>query len=214
MVAYSAPRVGRPKSTSKRRAILNAAQDIFMDVGYERTSMDAIAAAAGVSKQTVYSHFSNKEELFSECVLAKLLDYGLDMQDHDPAAPMLPTLIETANRFLDLMLDDAVIAMHRLLIAESPAFPSLAQTFWRSGPTQLIDTLTQFFRDASHLGSVQIDEPAQAAHDFLCLVKGHYIKTLLAAERSLSDSERQAHAERCARQTLQLHDRSVIERHD
>src|SRR4051794_32228087 len=52
----------------KRRAILDAAAPIFGNEGYERASVDAIAAAAGVSKPTIYSHFGGKEQLFRESV--------------------------------------------------------------------------------------------------------------------------------------------------
>jgi len=59
----AARRPGRPKSEMKAKAIRDAASELFMTDGIERTSMDAIAQAAGVSKQTVYSHFKNKDDL-------------------------------------------------------------------------------------------------------------------------------------------------------
>src|ERR671922_1115597 len=57
-----------PRSTRKRTAILEAATALFLRNGYRGTSMDEIAALAGVSKQTVYKAFSDKESLFSEIV--------------------------------------------------------------------------------------------------------------------------------------------------
>ena len=65
---------GRPKDLEKRAAILNVAKRLFTTQGFDSTSMDAIAAAAGVSKLTVYSHFQDKERLFTaavECVCAE-----------------------------------------------------------------------------------------------------------------------------------------------
>src|SRR5690606_2086124 len=62
---------GRPKDLEKRAAILDAAKTLFPERGYEGTSMDAIAQAAGVSKLTVYSHFQDKDTLFVEAVKAK-----------------------------------------------------------------------------------------------------------------------------------------------
>ena len=62
---------GRPKDLEKRASILQAAKRLFTTQGFEGTSMDAIASAAGVSKLTVYSHFQDKERLFAaavECV--------------------------------------------------------------------------------------------------------------------------------------------------
>ena len=71
-------RRGRPKSEEKAEAIQMAAIGLFMADGMDRTSMDAIAAAAGVSKQTVYSHFKSKDDLFRTCVASKVETYGLD----------------------------------------------------------------------------------------------------------------------------------------
>src|ERR1035438_1454412 len=63
--------VGPPDRTAdKRSSILEAAAEIFLDGGYLGTSMDEIAAKAGVAKQTVYAHFSNKRELFIAMVSA------------------------------------------------------------------------------------------------------------------------------------------------
>ena len=62
---------GRPKDLAKRRAILDAAKILFLSKGYANTSMDAVATEAGVSKLTVYSHFNDKETLFSSAVVAK-----------------------------------------------------------------------------------------------------------------------------------------------
>lgn len=61
---------GRPKDLAKREAILEAAKALFLSLGYANTSMDAVAAAAGVSKLTVYSHFTDKQTLFCSAVMA------------------------------------------------------------------------------------------------------------------------------------------------
>ncbi|MBX9764445.1 MAG: TetR/AcrR family transcriptional regulator, partial [Pseudomonadaceae bacterium] len=62
---------GRPKDLVKRKAILEAAKSLFLSRGYDGSSMDVIAAEAGVSKLTVYSHFTDKETLFAEAVKSK-----------------------------------------------------------------------------------------------------------------------------------------------
>ena len=69
----AAPRTaspGRPMDPEKRAAVLEAAKALFLARGYDGTSMDAVAQAAGVSKLTVYSHFQDKDTLFVEAVKA------------------------------------------------------------------------------------------------------------------------------------------------
>ncbi|MBP7656876.1 MAG: helix-turn-helix transcriptional regulator, partial [Pseudoxanthomonas sp.] len=62
---------GRPKDLGKRAAILEAAKQLFAREGFNGVSMDQIAAEAGVSKLTVYSHFGDKDALFAAAVQAK-----------------------------------------------------------------------------------------------------------------------------------------------
>lgn len=200
-------RAGRPKDDSKRLAIMRAASSHFMSEGYERTSMDAIAQRAGVSKQTVYSHFENKDALFRECILDKIRRYGLDMQDFGADTPLHDVLMITGRRFLDLLSDEDVVSMYRLLIAETTAFPKLAQTFWETGPAQTLDAIARFLAERCACGECDIRDPRQAASDFLCLVESHYLKRRLMRHITEIDAdEREAHVARCVDQFLRLHD--------
>ena len=70
-----------PRSARKRKAILEAARTLFLRNGYRGTSMDEIAAAAAVSKQTVYKHFADKESLFSEIVTSTVKEAGDTVDD-------------------------------------------------------------------------------------------------------------------------------------
>ncbi|MEM7763975.1 MAG: TetR/AcrR family transcriptional regulator [Pseudomonadota bacterium] len=171
--------MGRPKSGAKREAILDAAACHFLSEGYGRTSMDAIAAAANVSKQTVYSHFSNKDELFRQCILSKVRAYGLDVADFDPAMPLDAALTEIGHRFLGLLGDDDVIRMHQQLIAETATFPKLANTFYETGPKATIDAIATFIAANTAAGQSAVADPQEAASDFLLLIEGHYMKRRL-----------------------------------
>ena len=72
------PARGRPKDASKKEDILLAASDLFLQRGFHGTSMDALAQAAGVSKATVYSHFTDKNALYQALIKNKVKDYQLD----------------------------------------------------------------------------------------------------------------------------------------
>src|SRR5687767_15441054 len=95
---------GRPKDLGKRAAILEAAKRMFTQLGYDGVSMDQIAAEAGVSKLTVYSHFGDKETLFSEAISAKCeeqLSTGLFALD--PAIPLRERLLQIGRGFFALI---------------------------------------------------------------------------------------------------------------
>ena len=91
---------GRPKDPAKRRAILEAAKSLFLRNGYDGSSMDAIAAEAGVSKLTVYSHFTDKETLFSAAVKAKCEEQLPELLFELPAgAPIEAVLLNIGRGF-------------------------------------------------------------------------------------------------------------------
>ncbi|MEM7611449.1 MAG: TetR/AcrR family transcriptional regulator [Pseudomonadota bacterium] len=188
---------------------MRAATGCFMSVGYERTSMDAIASAAGVSKQTVYSHFANKDELFRECILRKVRLYGLDMKSFRADEPLEQVLTTTGRRFLDLLCDPDVVSMYRLLIGETTAFPKLATSFWETGPQATMDAIAAFLVASAETQGHCIEHAQQAASDFLCLVEGHYMKRLLMRHLDdIEDAEKQQHVARCVDQFLRLHVRN------
>src|SRR5277367_6123476 len=62
-------------SRRKRSQIIDAALECFLELGYQGTSMNAVAERACVIKQTIYSHFANKEALFRSVIQASTLDY-------------------------------------------------------------------------------------------------------------------------------------------
>ena len=102
---------GRPKDLEKRAAILEAAKRLFTTQGFDGTSMDAIAAAAGVSKLTVYSHFQDKERLFTaavECDCEEQLPAELFLADLK--GPIRKQLMTIAAAFFALVTSEEAIA--------------------------------------------------------------------------------------------------------
>jgi TetR/AcrR family transcriptional repressor of mexJK operon len=130
----NATKPGRAKSAEKAAAILEAASALFLERGLQGTSMDAVAKAAGVSKQTVYSHFAHKEALFRACIQGKIADYGFaeDAAAEDGDTPEL--LLRLARRFMALIFDPEVVAMHRLVAGEAATHPRIAALFYDAGP--------------------------------------------------------------------------------
>src|SRR5678815_1631768 len=102
---------GRPKDMGKRAAILESAKRMFVQHGFDGASMDQIAADAGVSKLTVYSHFGDKETLFAEAVKSHC-DNGLPNALFDPLpdVPLRERLQAIAQAFFDMISAPDAIA--------------------------------------------------------------------------------------------------------
>lgn len=157
----------------KAESILAAAKDSFLARGFGAVSMDAIARAAGVSKATVYAHFTSKEELFGavigrECErrFAGFTASELDPQD---AAASLSIL---GRRFLDLILSPDAIALHRIILGEVTRFPQLGAVFWEAGPERNLGQIEAFLRRAAKASTLSIADTRQAAEQFVGLVRG------------------------------------------
>ena len=169
----------------KRDQILAAATRVFLASGYGGTSMDAIAEAAGVSKQTVYSHFGGKDALFGAIVRKKcgqLLE-PLRMPPQTPRSPggdPQTVLSGVAQRFLELILAAENMAHYRAVVAESRRFPELAKAFYRSGPEIAVDSLARYLKTMDRQGLLAIAEPKPAARMFFAMLRGDlYMRRLL-----------------------------------
>jgi TetR/AcrR family transcriptional repressor of mexJK operon len=164
---------GRPKDLGKRAAILEVAKRLFSQNGFDGVSMDQIAAEAGVSKLTVYSHFGDKESLFSSAIRAKC-------EEQLPSALFLAglegslreQLTAIAHAFFQLITSEEAIAMHRMMMAPGTGDTHVRELFWQAGPKQVKDAFGDFLRSRVARDELHIPDIARAASQFFCLIKG------------------------------------------
>ena len=155
----------------KRQAIIQAAINEFRDSGFEITSMDKIAATAGVSKRTVYNHFPSKEELFAE-ILNRLWNSITAEQDmpyssQTPLREQLQTLLQAK---LHLLADENFLDLARIAIAATIHSPERAQNMV-SRMGQREEGLTAWIRQAQADARLKPVEPAFAAQQMHGLLK-------------------------------------------
>ena len=164
---------------SKREAILDAAHRVFLEVGFGATSMDAIAVAAKVSKQTVYNHFGSKEELFA-AMIRNVCDRMLTVfEEAAKSGKPEDTLRAIARQIVKKVMEPDRLALYRLLIAESQRFPELGQIFYECGPQVTRKYLTDYFIEQNSRGTMHVANPAITADQFFGLLSGCYPKAQL-----------------------------------
>ena len=114
-----------------RNHILWTAKDVFLEQGFERTSMDVVASRAETSKRSLYVHFESKEKLFLAIVdLVRGLFLGrLGMPGDYPGQPA-EVLVAFCGRYLEILLYEGSIRMMRLSMAESARFPAGAAEYF------------------------------------------------------------------------------------
>lgn len=164
---------GRPKDLEKRQAILDAAKRLFPQFGFDGISMEAIAAEAGVSKLTVYSHFGDKDTLFRATISAKCEEMlPPTLFQAAPKGPLRRQLTSIARAFFALVTSAEAIGMHRMMSAQMGGDSRLPQMFWESGPQRVQDGFAEFLQVKIAAGQLAIADVPRAASQFFCLLKG------------------------------------------
>ncbi|MEJ5058630.1 MULTISPECIES: TetR/AcrR family transcriptional regulator [unclassified Pseudomonas] len=188
---------GRPKDLAKRQAILDAAKTLFLSKGYANTSMDAVAAEAGVSKLTVYSHFNDKETLFSAAVVAKCEEQLPPLFFELPEGVAVETvLLNIARGFHHLINSDESLNLHRLIMALGSQDPKLSLIFFEAGPQRMLDGMERLLSKVNECGVLSIDKPRNAAEHFFCLLKGAAnFRLLFGCGEPLDDEAAESHVQ-------------------
>ncbi|TPG59129.1 TetR/AcrR family transcriptional regulator [Roseomonas nepalensis] len=170
------------EASPKRAAILDAAARLFMAGGYATVSMDAVAKEAGVSKATLYAHFTGKEALFGAIVGGRCAAIAAQAEDlASSSASTDRALRETGRLWMRFLLDPDSIAIHRIVIAECARFPDLAAAFYAAGPATGRAWLTRRLVEDQRQDRLRADaDPAVAADHLMGLLRGElYLRTML-----------------------------------
>ncbi len=167
MKQIKSDRLVRQLSPEKAEAILDGAKQEFLAHGYAAASMDKIAAAAGVSKATIYSHFDDKVGLFIALIqrLAAKKELfsprNLQSLQDDPQI----VLKGFAAKMLDNIAEDPqLLTFLRLIIGESGRFPELARAFVQNIEKPVLEILTYYLATCPQL---QLADPEVAARAFI-----------------------------------------------
>lgn len=202
-----APTRGRPRCNAKNSAILEAAVALFLEQGFDGTSMDAVAKGAGVSKQTVYSHFASKEQLFGAAIEIKISEYfpetALEKVD---THTLEADLFVVARNYADLLLGEEGMSIYRVLVMAAPKGRTLANIFWEAGPTIMLQRIVAFLQVWIDKGELTIEDPMEAAMMFVNLLKGnlHFLRSIGLIEE-ISDEMKDEHAKKATEAFLTLY---------
>lgn len=166
-------KLGRPSDQAKREAIKEAAARSFFDVGFAATSIEQVAADAGVSKVTIYNHFGDKRALFASAVEVECEK----MRDHFSLGAMSSGSIRDrltviGGAMFAFLSRPEMIQFERRIAAETEDEPAIGQAFLEAGPWRMKQGFSAFLKHAEECGELKIDDPSLAAEQFVSMCKG------------------------------------------
>ncbi len=144
----------RVKTEEKRQAIVDAAFEVFSEVGFERASMSEIAARAGGSKATLYSYFESKEVMFADVMMAAAEEAKVATEVLKTSLPIRETLLKFGKQYLAATLKPQVLAVRRLAHQEGGR-SNVGALFYDRGPKLAWQVVTDFLQQAIDGGQLR-----------------------------------------------------------
>jgi AcrR family transcriptional regulator len=164
-------------SAAKRRQILSGAREAFAELGYERASVDLVAARAGVSKATVYNHFGDKGALFVACFSedADEMREGLRASLEEPVDDVQVALQRLGEKLVATLVSRPIVTLYRHTIAEVARFPEIGETLFERGPAVVYEMISAYLQRWHDTGALRIDDARSAAVQFHLLCQGDLV---------------------------------------
>ncbi len=176
-----------------------AAKRAFFDHGYAATSIEAVAAAAGVSKVTVYNHFGDKRGLFIAAVEHECENIRGQLLFDDNQGSVRERLIAFGQSMVAFLSRPEMIRFEQRIAAEVELEPELGQCFLDAGPRRMHKALASLLEREQARGKLRMDDPMQAAEHLAAMCKG-----LADMERRFAGKSDPAAAERRVQSAVDL----------
>jgi TetR/AcrR family transcriptional regulator, mexJK operon transcriptional repressor len=178
----SSGRPTRVQARARQEALLDTALDMFLDGGFERTTIDAIAAALGMTKRTVYARYADKAALFRASVERAIGRYTISSEAHHAAdtGDLEETLTAIAHLRIANIMSREGLRLQRILNAEAPRFPDIFDRFYALAARPTVDFLAALLRRHAASGGVATQDPDRAALAFMSMVIGAPARIIVA----------------------------------
>jgi AcrR family transcriptional regulator len=145
-----------------REHILWVAKTVFLEMGFERASMDVVASRAETSKRSLYAHFRSKEKLFLAVIdLVRGLFLGELKMPEDYSAKPAEALVLFCGRYLEILIHESSIRMMRVSMAESGRFQEQAAAYYDVLFTQVHGRLSAYLRTTFGISARASTEASQ-----------------------------------------------------
>ena len=191
MTEKSQGRRGRPVNEALGQTIVDAACELFLELGFQATTMDKVAQRAKISKLSIYRHFENKEALFSAAIAARCQQFAPQSLFAGAEGSAEDQLLAVGSSLLRLLLSPDVRSVESMILVDKTNQTSLGKLFFEAGPARFISQIEALLRQLHTKAVLTVPDPGQSARLFAALFKGSDLLIIAPFDeaRAGSDSE-------------------------
>ncbi|ARQ02203.1 TetR/AcrR family transcriptional regulator [Pseudorhodoplanes sinuspersici] len=190
MTENSRGRRGRPANQALGQTIIDAACELFVELGFQATTLDKVAERAKISKLSIYRHFENKEALFSAAIAAGCHQFtqtffeGVDGSAEDQLMAVGSSLLRTLMR-------PEVSNVEAMIMADKTNQKSLSKLHYEARPAHVIAQLEALLRQLHAKALLNVPDPLRSARLFAALFKGSDLLIIAGFDRARAEDDRE-----------------------
>jgi len=165
-------RRGRPANEALGQTIVDAAYQLFVELGFQATTMDKVAQRAKISKLSIYRHFENKEALFGAAISARCHQFAPQGLFESVNGSAKDQLMAVGSSLLRTLLNPEVRGVEAMVMADKTNQESLSKLHYDAGPAHVVAQIAALLRRLHANELLEVPDPLQSARLFAALFKG------------------------------------------
>ncbi|MGR9250371.1 MULTISPECIES: TetR/AcrR family transcriptional regulator [Rhizobium] len=165
-------RRGRPANEALGQTIADAACELFVELGFQATTLEKVAQRAKISKLSIYRHFENKEALFSAAIAAHCHQFAPQALFEGIDGSAEHQLMAVGSSLLRTLLSPEVRSVEAMIMADKTNQKSLSKLHYEAGPAYVIAQIEALLRQLHTKAVLNVPNPVQSARLFAALIKG------------------------------------------
>jgi AcrR family transcriptional regulator len=206
----SQARRGRPANEALSQTIVDAAGELFEELGFHATTLDMVAQRAKISKLSIYRHFENKEVLFSAAFAARCQQFVPEALFEGLYGSAEDQLMAVGSSLLSTLMSPNVRGVEEMVLGDKTNQKSLAKLHYEAGAAHIIVQIEKLLRQLHEKALLNVPDPLKAARLFAALLKGSDLQMIARFDeaRATDDEEIESYCRSAVAMFIAAHRRN------
>lgn len=191
MIEKKPGRRGRPANEELGQTIVDVASQLFLELGFQATTMDKVAQRAKISKLSIYRHFENKEALFGAAIAAHCQQFAPRTLLEGVDGPAEDQLLAVGSFLLRTLLSPEVRNVEAMIVADKTNQQSLSKLHYEAGPAYVIAQIEELLRQLHASAALNVPDPHASARLFAALIKGSDLLAIVRFDEAKAADDRE-----------------------